>query len=173
MTKQTFKNNLLLATQYLIPYTREFVLNKLKSEDFFYTILSNSLEVDEHLNLEEREMLQKRCAELKKYMKIDCVVERLCINDKVPVWVNLSISRATRKHIYIELFISRRFRKDDYMYKNSPFTPFHITVAFPPRKVNDKSKFNLNWKNKNSLLRFCKYIISNVRAHLASIAQRV
>jgi len=77
------------------------------------------------------------------------VADRLILDNKVPVWINCSVIRSTRKISTIELFTSRRFRDDSELYHNlENYPPFHAVIINPPYLFDNKEKFDVNWRYK-------------------------
>lgn len=149
MDRETFKNRLELASESALRLAREFTYNEI-AENLNYRINPNSLDLSDHLTDIEKENLNCRKREINKNFKIDEVIDRLTIEDKVPIWINCSVIRSTRKFTTIELFTSRRFRTDSDLYhKSENYPPFHAVISLPPyTPIDSKEKFDLNWRFK-------------------------
>ncbi len=151
MEKGVFKENLDGISKLTLEIARKMVWNNL-SENVYYIIRPNILADSDHLDNEEKTNLKERKKELRKTLTIDQVLSRLYFSERIPVWINVSIAEATKKKTTIELLTSRRFRKDDYMLKNTDFPPFNITIE-RPINLNENERFDINWKHKKLKLK--------------------
>lgn len=151
MEKEVFKENLEGISKLTLEVARKIAWNDF-SENVYYIIRPNILDDSEHLDNEEKTNLRERIDELGKILTIDQVLARLYLSEKIPVWVNVSISKVTKKKTIIELLTSRRFRKDDYMFKKTDFPPFNIAIP-RPMNINENERFDINWKHKKLRLK--------------------
>ena len=151
MEKGVFKENLDGISKLTLEIARKMVWNNL-SENVYYIIRPNILADSDHLDNEEKTNLKERKKELRKTLTIDQVLSRLYFSEKIPVWINVSIIEATKKKTTIELVTSRRFRKDDYMFKSTDFPPFNIAIE-RPINLNENERFDINWKRKKLKLK--------------------
>ena len=151
MEKEVFKENLDGISKLTLEIARKIAWNNL-SENVYYIIRPNILADSDHLDNEEKTNLKERKKELRKTLTIDQVLSRLYFSERIPVWINVSIAEATKKKTTIELLTSRRFRKDDYMLKNTDFPPFNITIE-RPINLNENERFDINWKHKKLKLK--------------------
>ena len=151
MEKGVFKENLDGISKLTLEIARKMVWNNL-SENVYYIIRPNILADSDHLDNEEKTNLKERKKELRKTLTIDQVLSRLYFSERIPVWINVSIAEATKKKTTIELVTSRRFRKDDYMFKNTDYPPFNIAIE-RPINLNENEIFDINWKRKKLKLK--------------------
>ncbi len=151
MKKEVFKENLDGISKLTLEIARKIAWNNL-SENIYYIIRPNILADSDHLDNEEKTNLKERKKELRKTLTIDQVLSRLYFSEKIPVWINVSIIEATKKKTTIELVTSRRFRKDDYMFKSTDFPPFNIAIE-RPINLNENERFDINWKRKKLKLK--------------------
>ena len=152
MDTLTLKYNLQEISKATIQFAKELTWNDF-SDNFCFVIMPNVLDDSDHLDNDERINLEQRKEELNKLLTIGEVIDRLWFSEKVPVWINVSIYKATKRKTIIELMTSRRFRKDDYMHKNTGFPPFHIAIPTPPYQKGNE-KFDINWKHNKFKLKF-------------------
>lgn len=152
MDSLTFKYNLEKISNVAIRFARQLTWNDF-SDNIYFVIIPNALDDSDHLDNDERINLAQRKDELNKLLTINEVIERLCFLEKVPVWINVSVYKATKRKTIIELMTSRRFRKDDYMHKNTGFPPFHIAIPTPPYQKNNE-RFDINWKHNKLKLKW-------------------
>ena len=151
MKKEVFKENLDGISKLTLEIARKIAWNNL-SENIYYIIRPNILADSDHLDNEEKTNLKERKKELRKTLTIDQVLSRLYFSERIPVWINVSIAEATKKKTTIELVTSRRFRKDDYMFKSTDFPPFNIAIE-RPINLNENERFDINWKRKKLKLK--------------------
>ena len=151
MKKEVFKENLDGISKLTLEIARKIAWNNL-SENIYYIIRPNILADSDHLDNEEKTNLKERKKELRKTLTIDQVLSRLYFSERIPVWINVSIAEATNKKTTIELVTSRRFRKDDYIFKSSDFPPFNIAIEIPIN-LNENERFDINWKRKKLKLK--------------------
>ena len=151
MEKEVFKENLDGISKLTLEIARKIAWNGL-SENVYYTIRPNILADSDHLDNEEKTNLKERKEGLRKTLTIDQVLSRLYFSERIPVWINVSIAEATNKKTTIELVTSRRFRKDDYIFKSSDFPPFNIAIEIPIN-LNENERFDINWKRKKLKLK--------------------
>ena len=151
MEKEVFKENLDRISKLALEIGRKIAWNDL-SENVYYIIRPNLLADSDHLDNEEKTNLRERKKELRKPLTIDQVLSRLYFSERIPVWINVSIAEATNKKTTIELVTSRRFRKDDYIFKSSDFPPFNIAIEIPIN-LNENERFDINWKRKKLKLK--------------------
>ncbi|MBP6578156.1 MAG: hypothetical protein KA232_13205 [Chryseobacterium sp.] len=151
MKKEVFKENLDGISKLTLEIARKIAWNNL-SENIYYIIRPNILADSDHLDNEEKTNLKERKKELRKTLTIDQVLSRLYFSERIPVWINVSIAEATKKKTTIELVTSRRFRKDDYMFKNTDYPPFNIAIE-RPINLNENEIFDINWKRKKLKLK--------------------
>ena len=118
-------------TSYNVCYTK-----LLRAENLIFKIKPNSLDLSNHLTDSEKENLITRKKELNKILTANEVADRLIIEEKVPVWINCSVIRSTKKKTTIGLFTSRRFREDSELYhKNETVITsysIHYTKLYDP-----------------------------------------
>lgn len=148
MDKETFITRLNEASNSALKLAREFTFNKI-AENLTYTIKPNSLGLSDHLTDLEKGNLINRKKELNKTLTVYEVADRLIVDNKVPVWINCSVIRSTRKITTLELFTSRRFRDDSDLYhKTETYPPFHAVIMNPPYLFDNEEKFDVNWRYK-------------------------
>jgi hypothetical protein len=148
MDRETFITRLNEASISALKLAKEFTFNEI-GENLIYKIKPNSLDLSDHLTGLEKENLSNRKKELNKSLTANEVADRLMFENKVPVWINCSVIRSTKKITTIELFTSRRFRDDSELYhKMETYPPFHVVIMNPPYLYDNKEKFDVNWRYK-------------------------
>jgi hypothetical protein len=110
-----------------VELTKQYCFNKLPDQ-YRYILTPNVRTVDpkdEHLTKQEIAVLQKWNKQENQLLTIEQIVYLLHHDNKVPLWINMTIYEA-RKHItVVDLFCSRRlWAEQDLMHK--PIAPpFH------------------------------------------------
>ena len=147
MDKETLIERLNKAGKSATEFAKDFVFNKL-SDNLVFTIQPNVIETSEHLDDLERANLINRIKELNKIFTVNEIAGRLLVENRIPIWINCSVIRASRKKTTIQLLTSRRFRNDkDLYHQNDKFPPFHINIQNPPyQQIDNDEKFNVNWR---------------------------
>ncbi|MBA7553261.1 hypothetical protein ES705_45851 [subsurface metagenome] len=147
MDKQIFENRLKEAGESAVSLARDSVINEL-SDNLIFKILPNNLDLSEHLtNFEKRNLIERK-KEINRTFTTKEVVDRLLIDNKVPVWINCSLIKSSIKVSTVELLISRRFRDDKELYhQEDRFPPFKVALQIPPYlSIASGQKFDINWK---------------------------
>lgn len=152
MDKLTFKRHLYTATDKLVEFTSDLCYNNLAKE-YRYIIAPNTRTIDKddgHLSEKEDFILNKWNQHKGQTLTADQVVELFHNDDKVPVWINMSVYEATEDLTTIDLLTSRRIRCDEELYHQGEITPFHLQVPLPPEhlKIEKGGKFDVNWKKR-------------------------
>ncbi|HAF29513.1 MAG TPA: hypothetical protein DCG75_10740 [Bacteroidales bacterium] len=149
MDRDTFKNRLETAGKTAVDFARKFVWNKL-SDNLIFVIQPNSLEISEYLNETEKQNLRERISELDEQLNLEEAIDRLFLNEKVPVWIDCSVIKSKKNHSVIQLLTSRRFRTDSELHHQSElYPPFHVNIQNPPYfDIDSKEKFEANWRYK-------------------------
>lgn len=148
MDKIKFRHHLDQATKFLFEFTKTLCYNDLQ-DDCRYLITPNSRIVDEHLNEEEVLILKKWNRYQGKLLTANQIIDLLHHNNKVPMWIDMTIYEARPDVTVIDLFCSRRLRDEtELMHPGVP--PFHVQVAIPPEnlKAEINGRFDVNWKKK-------------------------
>jgi hypothetical protein len=151
MDIEKFRQHLDEATKHLIVFTRTLCFNDFAG-NYKYLIIPNSRIVaknEEHLDELENSVLTTWNKYENKLLTAEQVVELFHHNNKVPVWVNISVYQSHPNLTVIELFCSRRLREEkELMHPGIP--PFHLQVKIPPDhlKIEREGKFDVNWKRQ-------------------------
>ena len=145
MTKDTFRNNFKGAVHSLIRLTESLCLNTL-SLNYRFKVRPNARNTALHLGREEVVFHNRVLMHDERYLNEDEVVDVLWTNNKVPLWINTSVSESSNEWTTIDLMTSRRLRTEAELNRiSNQFPPFHILVPMPPNWV-DGVKFDVNWR---------------------------
>jgi hypothetical protein len=151
MEKQKFKDHLIQATEKLMVFTKDYCFNDF-SNNYKYLIVPNSRTIDpndEHLNEVEVKTLKTWNKYEGKSLSIDEVIDLFHHDNKVPVWINISVFESQSNQTIIELFCCRRLREEKEL-MHQGLHPFHLQVAMPPDnfKIERDGKFDINWRKR-------------------------
>lgn len=142
MKKNDFLFLLLGASYASYKFGQEYVKNKLKPE-FRYDLELNTSHDDP--NLEQFDIYPEDND--KKYFDLTDkeVVEILCRNNKVPVWIDIAVSKSDRKKTTLRLTCAGRYSDDskEFYYSKSGSGPFGIKSPNLPLNYKKGVKFKL------------------------------
>lgn len=157
MEKDIFRENLLKATNFVAPFSQEFLINPLPS-NCRYVIFSNQsydenpLEGDEQLFPEDSLLLPPYIGPFDEKQ----VVEFLWRNGKIPEWINVSVYSYDTDFTYLELICCGRFTATEELlyHRQEGYPPFHVLgPSLPPNweSLEQSGKFNLYWNGEKSV----------------------
>ncbi|HPE99516.1 MAG TPA: hypothetical protein PKY63_02505 [Bacteroidales bacterium] len=151
MDKIKFRYHLDEATKQLIVMTKTLCYNDF-SDNYNYILTPNLRTVDKddkHLNEKEISVLNSWNKFEGKLLTATEVVDLFHHDNKVPVWIDMTVYEARPDLTVIDLFCSRRLREEKEL-MHQGLHPFHVQVATPPDslKVEIDGKFDVNWKKK-------------------------
>jgi len=151
MDKIKFRYHLDEATKQLIVMTKTLCYNDF-SDNYNYILTPNLRTVDKddkHLNEKEISVLNSWNKFEGKLLTAMEVVDLFHHDNKVPVWIDMTVYEARPDLTVIDLFCSRRLREEEEL-MHQGLHPFHVQVATPPDslKVEIDGKFDVNWKKK-------------------------
>jgi hypothetical protein len=169
MDKETFRQHLDEATTKLVDFTKTLCYNDI-ADKYGYRIIPSCRLVDAgdtHLTTTEIAVLKTWNEYKNKTLTSGQIVDLLYHDNKVPVWINMTIYEARKDLTIIDLFCSRRLRNDNELYHQGQIMPFHLQVPIPPAKlkIEKEGKFDINWQKRfdnkkspiNKLIQFLKY----------------
>ena len=172
MDKKTLKQHLDQATTMLLDFTKTLCYNDI-SDNYKYRITPSSRTVDkddERLTNNEIAVLNIWNKYENNVFTADQIVDLLHHDNKVPVWVDITIYEARQDVTIFDLFCSRRLRDDNELYHQGEIMPFHLQVAMPPDhlKIERNGKFDLNWKKQLDDKRKPKSLLTRLK-HLLNL----
>lgn len=145
MNKPDFLFLLLGASYASFKFAKEFVKNDLKAE-FKYDLELNI----SHDNPELKQFDIYPDDNEKKYFDLTDkeVVEVLCRNNKVPVWIDIGVCKSDRKKTTFRLLCAGRYSDDtnEFYYKDGGSGPFGIKSPNHPSEYKEGTKFRLKKK---------------------------
>jgi hypothetical protein len=150
MDTSKFKEHLDNSLKLLLDITRQHCYNNF-SENFSFIIEPSGREFHEGLSAFEKKNLIKLNRYADKLLTVDQVVDLLCHDNKVPLWINTTVYESKEKLTVIHLFCSRRLRHDNELFYNAvKYPPFNTLVPLPPDPLRKdiNGKFDINWKKQ-------------------------
>jgi hypothetical protein len=172
MTKEDFATHLHSATQAAIDFTRTQCWNTLPADVEFIIRPDNLDENAPYLNDLEIRHFKERKSEIKSRFNAKEAIEKLWVDEQVPVWINMTVYKAGSQKTTIELLIDRRLRREsaDIYHQQEGYPPFHILVSIPPYLLDkqgrfDGSKFNVNWQRWPWRIKWKRWIRWNQLVH--------
>src|SRR4051812_35337393 len=106
MNKQKFKNHLVDSAKLLLALARPYCFNEL-SENCVFTVTPNVSLPGAHLNAEEISFLNMMNSKKGETFTADELVDFLCRNEKVPLWINTSVCASQADTTIVNLNCSR------------------------------------------------------------------
>ena len=144
-----FSRHLDKATNMVVELTKQYCFNELPDQ-YRYVLTPNVRTVDpndEHLTKQEIAVLQKWNKQKNLLLTAGQVISLLHHDNRVPVWIDMTIYEA-RKHVtVIDLFCSRRLRTEQDLMHKPVVPPFHMLVPMPP-DYEEGVRFDINWKKE-------------------------
>lgn len=138
--KGKFKENLNEVTCMLLQITAKFCYNVL-SQNTVYLIVPNSRDKREHLDRLECDVLDIWNKNTNRQLSLDQIVDLLCHDNRVPLWVNISVFESMENITIVELLCSRRLRNENELMHKDKIPPFY----------EEGIKFDINWRVKSKL----------------------
>lgn len=146
MTKEKFADKFLRAIDALVEHTKTLCFNDFSVQYQFK--IRPSVTAVSHSDDNERTHHNKITSCQDRHLTFDEVVELLWVDNKVPLWINMSVTESTKDWTTIELLTSRRFvTEEELNHAVDQYPPFHTHVPLP---VDYESgvKFDINWRRR-------------------------
>lgn len=149
MTTSKFREHLDNSLIVLLEMTRQYCYNDL-FENCKFVLQPSGTDFHNGLTDFEKENLVNLNRFGDKVLSAEQVVDVLCHDNKVPLWIDITVHESTKKLTIVHLFCSRRLRDDNELFYHAvKYPPFHVLVPIPPdwlrKEIN--GKFDINWKN--------------------------
>lgn len=161
MEKEKFRNHLNEATVAVLKLTTKFCYNTL-SEDTEYIIVPNSRDKSEHLDQLENDVLDRWNEKKAKKLTSEEVVNLLCHENRVPLWIDILVLESAKNLTIVELLCSRRLRKEAELMYHDKIPPFNIGVALPSW-YKQNCKFDINWRVKSKMYLKFSYLLDKFK----------
>ena len=150
MDTTKFRQHLDNSLKLLLAITRRYCYNNI-SETFKFIIQPSGTDFHDGLNDLEKQNLIVLNRYADKVLTVDQVVSLLCHDNKVPLWINVSVYESKPNLTVIHLLCSRRLRPDsELFYQAVKYPPFDTGVPLPPDNLRKdiNGKFDINWKKE-------------------------
>jgi hypothetical protein len=150
MELSIFKQNLEHSLTLLLNITRQECYNDI-AENFKFIIEPSGKEFHDGLNSYEKQNLLKLNQYRGRVLVVGQILDLLCHDNKVPLWINATVYETKENLTVIHLLCSRRLRHNGELFHQAvQYPPFNVLVPLPPdslRKGID-NKFDINWKKQ-------------------------
>lgn len=150
MTKDDFFNLLRNTSTLAYDIAKSYVLDELPLE-FRYDISLNISTDDPSLS--QFDIYPNDTGKTVEIATGKEVVELLCRNGKVPVWIDISVERVDKAKTIFRLLCAGRYADDanEFYYNNNGTGPFGIKSPTLPVNYIEGNKFKLKHKTKKSI----------------------
>jgi hypothetical protein len=150
MDTSTFRKQLDNSLILLLDITRQHCYNDI-SDNFKFIIQPSGTDIHDGLNDYEKKNLTILNQLGSRLLTSEQVIDLLCHDNKVSLWINTTIYESKRDLTVIHLFCSRRLRHDNELFHRAvKYPPFNILVPLPPDSLRKEinGKFDINWKKQ-------------------------
>jgi hypothetical protein len=150
MTKNEFHTLLVDCSKHSFEFAKKYLIDNLPNNILYIVKLNSS---NDDLSLKQFDMYPDDNGKIIKYINSDAVVDLLFRNDKVPVWIDVSVDSVYKNNTIIELLCAGRYSEDleEFYYSKQNTGPFGIkSPTFPIGHKDNGEKFHL--KQKKSFL---------------------
>lgn len=147
MTKEDFAHHLASAATSALAFTRTLCWNRL-ADTVDFVIRPDTLTGDApYLSPLEWARFQTRKQEMGRRFTAPEVIDRLWVEQQVPVYIDLSVYWTSATKTTLELCIDRRLRQQgaEIYHQEEGYPPFHVVVPVPPYAV-ERGSFHSNWQ---------------------------
>ena len=164
MNRNIFHDLLNECTQYAVKFAKEYVTETLPDEILYYVKLNYSMDVDCDEKFRTYPDDEKK---VYKYINAEQVSHILVRENRIPVWIDISVMKVRRGKTIVELLCAGRYTDESeelYYYRRGQ-GPFGIKSPPLPFNYNtEKKKFSLN---ESHILKF------RLRVYIRRLKSRV
>jgi hypothetical protein len=153
MDKALFRQHLEKATDFVMPFSRDYVTDSLPSTCRYLVFPNQSY--DGNTLVEDEEIFPRETLPQGEYIgPLDAteVVNQLWRNGKVPDWVNVTVYSYDQECTYLELLCCGRFTASELLYhQREGYLPFHVLgPTLPPgwESIERTGRFSLFWHGR-------------------------
>ncbi|WP_316632553.1 hypothetical protein [uncultured Flavobacterium sp.] len=163
MTKQEFLFRLKNASLVALKFAERYVTDKL-TNDFKYNVIftpaddkNTSTKFDTYPD--DEGIIKLNLTEIE-------VIDLLCRNNKIPIWIDISVLKSSRKSTTLNLLCAGRYSNDEeeFYYNDNESGPFGIKSPTFPIGYKEGEKFSLKKSNFLRRLDLIYYKIINPRS---------
>lgn len=155
MTKQEFLFHLQGASLVSLKFAERYVKDKLTT-DFKYNIIFTPPNI--YGNVDQFDFHPEDEGIIKLNLTDNEVVDLLYRKNKIPVWINISVVKSSRKSTTFNLLCAGRYskNKEEYYYCDDGFPPFGIKSPTFPIGYREGEKFWLKKRQFTSIIDFIR-----------------
>ena len=155
MTKQEFLSRLQGASLISLKFAERYVTDKL-TDDFKYNVIFTPANHNDDLT--KFDFYPEDEGIIKLNLTDNDVVDLLYRKNKIPVWIDISVLKSSRKSTTFNLLCAGRYseNKEEYYYLDDVFPPFGIKGPTFPIGYKEGEKFWLKKKQFTSIIYFTK-----------------
>lgn len=155
MTKQEFLSRLQGASLISLKFAERYVKDKLTS-DFKYNVIFTPPNI--YGNADQFDFYPEDEGIIKLNLTDNDVVDLLYRKNKIPVWIDISVLKSSKKSTTFNLLCAGRYseNKEEYYYLDDVFPPFGIKGPTFPIGYKEGEKFWLKKKQFTSIIYFTK-----------------
>ena len=153
MTNNEFHSLLIHSSKIALDFAKTYVTDNL-SDNFRYTIHLNVSNDD--LNLKQFEVFPRDNEKVIKYNTAEKVINLLVRNEKIPVWIDISVEHAQKNATFFRLLCAGRYsaHENEFYYLKGGTGPFGIKSPDLPIDYIEGVKFNLKSTPKQNLFQW-------------------
>jgi hypothetical protein len=150
MNKEEFKGLLISATNQAKRFALNYIINQLPTENVYNVQLSLS---HDDPRLTQFDIYPDDNGKVFKMADVETVVKTLHRNDKVPVWIDISVSEIKNKKTVLTLLCAGRYsdNEKELYYHEQKMGPFGVKSPNLPTNFKDGEKFKIPEKKKSIL----------------------
>jgi len=151
MNKSEFQELLRLSTKLSYNFAENYVLDKLP-KIIKYTVKLN-ISVDD-TNLKQFDIYPTDNNKIFELISEKEVVDLLCRNEKIPVWIDISVDSIKGNSTIFELLCAGRYSSNpnEFYYLKGGTGPFGIKSPTLPIDYKQGTKFKLKWRKQKLFL---------------------
>jgi len=144
MTKQEFSTLLTKATNTAIEVAKEYIINELPPSIQYHVYLNQSYDL--HSNGESFDSCPLDEDKAQYYLSTVEVIALLYRKGKLPVWIDICVSKTIEHKTIIKLLCAGRFtnQENQYYYHNRDMGPFGIKSPDESCRIIKNGKFDIN-----------------------------
>ncbi len=149
MTKSEFQTLLSYSSNAALDFARNYVADNLPN-NFRYSVRLNVSSDD--ISLKQFDIYPSDKDKIVDFITADKVIDLLNRNEKVPVWIDISVEHISKKFTVFQLLCAGRYSADEneFYYLKGGTGPFGIKSPTFPIDYVEGIKFNLKPKPKKN-----------------------
>ena len=165
MNTSKFKQHLESSLELLLKETQQICYNSL-SQNFKFIIEPSGREFYEGLDKFEARNLVILNSFSGKHLTSKEAIDLLCHDNRVPLWINMTIYESKQNLTIVHLLCSRRMRNDRELYYQAvKYPPFNVLIPIPPDSIKRDSdgQVDISWKKQSDEALKSKNILSTIK----------